>query len=111
MVPVRSIQLKKSSITCALWMHSNHEPIYGVMDPFGKEAPGGDVARQCREPTTDFGLVGPDRASLGAGRPRALGREISSDVRFVVLPPLAILFRIIEDDRQVRVIHVQFWDD
>jgi len=46
-----------------------------------------------------------------AGRPRALGREISSDVRFVVLPPLAILFRIIEDDRQVRVIHVQFWDD
>lgn len=46
-----------------------------------------------------------------ADRPTQLGTETSSNVRLVALPPLAILFRIIEDDRQVRVIHVQFWED
>ena len=44
-------------------------------------------------------------------QPKTLGTEFSPDVRFVALPPLLILFRIIEDDRLVRVIHVQFWDD
>jgi len=46
-----------------------------------------------------------------AVRPRTLGTEFSPNVRFVALPPLVILFRISDDDRLVRVIHVQFWDD
>jgi hypothetical protein len=46
-----------------------------------------------------------------AVHPRMLGTEFAPDVRFVALPPILILFRIIEDDRQVRVIHIQFWDE
>jgi len=31
--------------------------------------------------------------------------------RYVVQEPLAILFRIVEDDRQVRVLYVKHWLD
>jgi hypothetical protein len=31
--------------------------------------------------------------------------------RYVVQPPLAILFRVVEEDRQVRVLYVEHWYD
>jgi hypothetical protein len=31
--------------------------------------------------------------------------------RYVVLPPLAILFRVIEEDGQVRILYVKHWYD
>ncbi len=44
-------------------------------------------------------------------RPHSIGEPVSVLARLVVCPPLAVLFRIVEDDRQVRVIHLKFWDD
>jgi len=44
-------------------------------------------------------------------RPHAVGEPVSPRARLVVRPPLAVLFRILEEDRQVRVIHLKFWDD
>jgi hypothetical protein len=46
-----------------------------------------------------------------ADRPHLVGEPVSALARLVVRPPLAVLFRIVEDDRQVRVIHLKFWDD
>lgn len=46
-----------------------------------------------------------------AKRPHAVGIAVSALSRLVALPPLAILFTVSEEDRHVRVIHVQFWEE
>ena len=44
-------------------------------------------------------------------RPHSIGEQVSPRARLVVRPPLAVLFRVVDDDRQVRVIHLKFWDE
>lgn len=44
-----------------------------------------------------------------AQRPNELGIAVTEISRYVVLPPIAILFRVLEGDRMVRVIHVKHW--
>jgi hypothetical protein len=46
-----------------------------------------------------------------AQRPNSVGEEMSASSRFIVRPPIAVLYRIFEDDCKVRVIHVKFWDE
>ena len=46
-----------------------------------------------------------------AKRPLAIGESISPLARLVVRPPIAVLYRVVDDDRQVRVIHLKFWDE
>ena len=46
-----------------------------------------------------------------AYEPTSLGIPTSERARLVVRPPLAALFLIFEDDRQVRVIYTKLWDD
>jgi hypothetical protein len=46
-----------------------------------------------------------------ARHPYSVGEPKSPLARLVVRPPLAVLFRIVEADRQVRVIHLKFWDE
>ena len=43
--------------------------------------------------------------------PVEAGMPASERSRLIVHPPLAILFRVLPMDRQVRIIHVAFWDD
>jgi hypothetical protein len=43
--------------------------------------------------------------------PATIGIPVSPRSRLVVLPPLSVLYWISENDKQVRVIHVSFWDD
>jgi hypothetical protein len=51
--------------------------------------------------------------SLLAQSPGSIGeaRGAANQTRFVVRPPVAILFVIREDDRQVRVLEIKFWDE
>jgi plasmid stabilization system protein ParE len=44
-------------------------------------------------------------------RPGSVGEPLTAIARLVVRPPVAVLFRIVELDRQVRVIHIKFWDE
>jgi hypothetical protein len=46
-----------------------------------------------------------------ADRPTSVGEPVTPIARLVVRPPVAILFRVVELDRQVRVIHIKFWDE
>jgi hypothetical protein len=46
-----------------------------------------------------------------AQAPESLGIVVSPRARLVVHPPLSALFLVFENDRQVRVIYVKFWDD
>ena len=43
-------------------------------------------------------------------RPNDIGSE-SGSARFVVVPPLTVLYRIRTEDRQVNVIYVKLWDE
>jgi hypothetical protein len=43
--------------------------------------------------------------------PTTIGISVSPRSRLVVHPPLSVLYWISENDKQVRVIHVSFWDD
>jgi hypothetical protein len=49
------------------------------------------------------GLLSQSPATLGIP---ALGRG-----RIVVRPPVSVLFLLREDDRQVRVLDIKFWDE
>jgi hypothetical protein len=44
-------------------------------------------------------------------RPNSIGEPVSRVARLVVRPPVAVLFRIVEADCQVRVIYIKFWDE
>jgi hypothetical protein len=44
-------------------------------------------------------------------RPHSVGEHISRVARLVSRPPVAVLFRIVDADCQVRVIHIKFWDE
>jgi hypothetical protein len=44
-----------------------------------------------------------------AERPNELGIAVTEISRLVALLPIAILFRVVEEDRMVRVMHVKFW--
>jgi len=46
-----------------------------------------------------------------AERPNELGIAVTEISRLVALPPIAILFRVVEEDRVVRVMHVNYWLD
>jgi len=43
--------------------------------------------------------------------PLGIGIETGGVGRLVVRPPLMVLYRVVEDDRQVRVIYVKHWFD
>jgi len=43
--------------------------------------------------------------------PATIGIQVSQRSRLVVHPPLSVLYWISDDDMQVRVIHVSFWDE
>jgi hypothetical protein len=44
-----------------------------------------------------------------AEQPSELGIVVSTISRLVTHPPISILYRVVEEDRQVRVLHVKFW--
>jgi hypothetical protein len=48
-----------------------------------------------------------------AQTPEGLGQPASGGAaaRYVVRPPIAIVFVVLPDDRQVRVTKCRFWDD
>lgn len=62
---------------------------------------------------------GPDRADVAAAadriddlrrrNPEAEGESRSGALRILVLPPLAVHFKILADDRQVHVLDVWRW--
>lgn len=35
----------------------------------------------------------------------------SARLRFVVIPPVALLYRVSDEDRQVKIVAVKLWDD
>lgn len=45
-----------------------------------------------------------------ANVPGSVGTKFGESTRFVVLPPIAILFRIDAPNRQVQVMEVKLWD-
>jgi hypothetical protein len=46
-----------------------------------------------------------------AYEPEPLGVATSEHARLVVRPPISILFRVVDGDRQVRVIYTKLWDE
>lgn len=43
--------------------------------------------------------------------PHGVGMATPGRARFVVRPPLTALYRVREEDSEVRVFYVKFWDD
>jgi hypothetical protein len=46
-----------------------------------------------------------------AHEPTSVGISTSGRARLVVRPPISVLFLVLDDDRQVRVIYVKLWDE
>lgn len=58
-----------------------------------------EIAEACDRIDSTLGF---EPESAGVARDRA---------RYVVLPPLAILFRVVAEDAQVRILYVKHWFD